>query len=98
MSTNDEPRARTDGRRRDRLLQQIIDAMTRDTRAWGAGAAARELERRIADHGLDPMPTPWLEAVAAGIARGDPYVVSPRTREGLDVPPPSTSRPPYGIS
>ena len=98
MSGNDEQRDATAGRRHDRLLQQIIDAMTRDARGWRAEVAVLELERRIADSGLSPMPTPWLEAVAAGIARGDPYVVSPRTREELDVPAPRTSRKPFGIS
>lgn len=65
---------------------------------WRADAAARELERRIADYGLPAMPAPWLEAVASGIVRGDPYVVSARTSEEMDVPAPRTSRTTYGIS
>ena len=83
--------------RRERVLQRIIDAMTRNPRGWDAEPAARELERRIADYGLPAMPAPWLEAVATGIERGEPYVVSTRTLEEMDVPAPRRVREPYGI-
>lgn len=96
--SSDELEALTDRRRRQLVLQGIIDAMTRDPSGWRADAAARELERRIADYGLPAMPAPWLQAVASGIARGEPYVVSARTAEQMDVPAPRTSRKPYGIS
>ncbi len=97
MSTNEE-RTFTDRRHRERVLQRIIDVMTRDSREWDAEAAARELKRRISDYGLPAMPDPWLEAVASGIVRGEAYVMSSRTLEEMDVPAPRTTRKPYGIS
>ena len=82
---------------RDLLLQEIIDSMTRDPRAWTTEDAAMVLEDRIANAGLAEMPQPWIEAVATGVTRGEAYVVSRRTREELDVPVPRTTRLPYGI-
>ncbi len=96
--TSDEQAALADRERRDHVLQLIIDQMTRESREWGADAAAVELERRIADHGLPAMPAPWIQAVATGVVRGEAYVVSPRTLEDMDVPPPRTTRKPYGIN
>ena len=96
--TIDDNEATADRDGRDQVLQRIIDAMTREHREQAADAAARELERRIADHGLPAMPATWLEAVGTGIVRGEAYVVSARTVEEEDVPTPRTSRKPYGIS
>ena len=97
MSTDEEPTF-TDRRRREQVLQRIIDVMTRDPREWDVEAASRELRRRISDYGLPAMPDPWLDAVASGIVRGDAYVMSSRTLEEMDVPAPRTTRKPYGIS
>lgn len=97
MSTNGEEVFVERGRR-ERVLQRIIDAMVRNPRGWDAELAARELERRIADHGLPAMPPPWVEAVATGIVRGEPYIISARTVEEVDVPAPRTTSKPYGIS
>jgi hypothetical protein len=82
---------------RDHLLQKISDSMTRESRAWTSEDAAVVLKRRIEHAGLLPMPEPWVGAVAAGVVRGEAYVVSPRTKEEMDVPAPRTRREPYGI-
>ncbi len=96
--TTDEQDTAADREDRQQVLQRIIDTMTREHHEGDADAATRELERRIADHGLPEMPAPWIEAVARGVVRGEAYVVSARTVEDVDVPSPRTSRPPYGVS
>ncbi|MGB7818605.1 MAG: hypothetical protein WBL35_07685 [Ornithinibacter sp.] len=83
--------------KRDAVLQDIIDAMVRESSSWAADDAAHVLEDRIAGRGLPVMPEPWIRAVASGVARGEAYVVSARTHEDMDIPAPRTRRLPYGI-
>lgn len=97
MAADQERATIAERERRDHLLQEIIDSMTQEPRAWTAEEAAVVLERRIAHDGLAPMPQPWVLAVATGVARGEAYVVSRHTREDLDVPAPRHTERPYGI-
>ena len=43
------------------------------------------------------MPPQWVHAVAEGVVRGDPYVVSADTLRQMDIPAPTTRAEPYVI-
>ncbi len=83
--------------RRERTLQEIIDALVEEPRHRSVAEAATDLERRIADRGLPAMPPPWVQAVAEGVVRGDAYVVSADTLRHMDIPAPSTHAESYSI-
>ncbi|MGB7818990.1 MAG: hypothetical protein WBL35_09700 [Ornithinibacter sp.] len=87
----------TNRERRERTLQEVIDALVEDPQHRSVAEAVDDLERRIADRGLPAMPPQWVHAVAEGVVRGDPYVVSADTLRQMDIPAPTTRAEPYVI-
>ncbi|MEO5610814.1 MAG: hypothetical protein ABIQ61_01665 [Ornithinibacter sp.] len=77
----------------DIVLQQIIDDLTREHQGHEHDRVTLELAQKIAEHQLAPKPRPWLDAVADSVISGNAYVLTQRTAEICDVPPPSSRHP-----
>jgi phage-related baseplate assembly protein len=79
-------------------LQRIIDQLARTGKGRPVADLLADLEARLQEAGLRPMPDSWLQAVAESAAAGNPYVLSKETRRHTSVPPAQTPAPPYGVS
>ncbi|TQM64196.1 hypothetical protein [Humibacillus xanthopallidus] len=74
----------------DIRVQQIIDELARTSEGRPHADVVAELVDRIAGAGLQAMPRPWLDAVAASAICGNAYVVSRTSAALSDVPQPET--------
>jgi hypothetical protein len=92
MSEADEHEVETVARERDVRLQSIINDLLREGER-DHGELVRRLTEAIEGNGLAAMPEPWVDAVAAEISQGNPYIVSAHAAQVTDVPPPTTHTP-----
>lgn len=67
----------------DAALQRVIDELVVDGPQRSVGDLADRLVATLRQRGMPAMPKPWIQAVAAAAADGNPYVVSasPRRRK-----------------
>jgi hypothetical protein len=77
--------------RHDIRLQQIIDHLARESEGRPHADVVSALVDRIDSAGLEVMPQPWLDAVAAAAIEGNAYVVSRTSAALSDVPEPETT-------
>jgi hypothetical protein len=92
MNGADEHEVEMVARERDVRLQSIINDLLRAGER-DHGEVVRRLTEAIAGNDLPAMPEPWVDAVAAEISQGNPYVVSAHAAQATDVPPPTTHTP-----
>ncbi|MGB8385001.1 MAG: hypothetical protein WCG47_27815 [Dermatophilaceae bacterium] len=81
----------------DAALQRVIDELVVDGPQRSVGDLADRLVATLRQRGMPAMPKPWIQAVAASAADGNPYVVSRVTAQTEEVPSPQTYAPSYGI-
>ena len=83
--------------RLDAALQRVIDELVVDGPQHSVMDLADRLVATLRQRGMPSMPKPWIQAVAASAAAGNPYVVSRVTAQTEEIPPPHTYAPSYGI-